>query len=183
MAYHDDPRRAVDHHRPLAGEAREGGTNRGRGSGADVVGLISERTRQRAALERHLHRVVNRRVPRPALAERDGSIEGRDSDIGEAGRRQDARHPPPVAEREWAGRFGIGRRGRRDDALDRAHRQAHPIVLRLDAPAPQPTSSTRSPIAGAAASIAAWPNTASMASSRAWLATQRSPLWPFQSAT
>ena len=37
--------------------------------------------------------------------------------------------------------------------------------------------------AGATASIAAWPNTATMASSRAWLATQRSPLWPFQSAT
>ena len=37
--------------------------------------------------------------------------------------------------------------------------------------------------AGAAASIAAWPNTASMASSRAWWATQRSPLWSFQSAT
>ena len=54
---------------------------------------------------------------------------------------------------------------------------------RLDAPAPQPTSSTRSPTAGAAASIAAWPNTASLASSRAWWATQRSPLWPFQSAT
>lgn len=32
----------------------------------------------------------------------------------------------PVAEQEWAGRFGIGRRSRRDDALDRAHRQAHP---------------------------------------------------------
>jgi integrase len=47
---------------------------------------------------------------------------------------------------------------------------------RLDAPAPQPTSSTRSPVAGAAASIAAWPNTATMASSPAWLASQRSPL-------
>src|SRR5947209_9405124 len=54
---------------------------------------------------------------------------------------------------------------------------------KLDAPAPQPTSSTRSPVMGAAASIAAWPNTASMASSRAWLATQCSPLRPFQSAT
>src|SRR5207302_8441283 len=42
---------------------------------------------------------------------------------------------PPVAERELAGRFGIGRRGRRDDALDRAHRQAHPIVLGRAAPA------------------------------------------------
>src|SRR6266702_7311084 len=63
IACHEDPRRAVDHHRPLAGEAREGGTNRGRGAGADVVGLISERTRQRAALERHLHRVGDRRVP------------------------------------------------------------------------------------------------------------------------
>ncbi|SAL88345.1 hypothetical protein AWB74_08518 [Caballeronia arvi] len=47
---------------------------------------------------------------------------------------------------------------------------------RLDAPAPQPTSSTRSPVMGAAASIAAWPNTNTIASSRAWLATQRSPL-------
>src|SRR5690349_6797098 len=54
---------------------------------------------------------------------------------------------------------------------------------RLDAPAPQPTSSTRSPVAGAAASIAAWPNTASLASSRAWWVTQRSPLWLFQSAS
>src|SRR5205814_3916951 len=102
----DDPSRAVDHHRPLAGATREGGTNRGRGAGADVIGLISERARQRADLERHLHRVVDRRVPRRALAKRDGSIEGRDSDIGEAGRRQDPTHPPPVAEREWTGRFG-----------------------------------------------------------------------------
>ncbi len=42
-----------------------------------------------------------------------------------------------------------------------------PARSRLDAPAPQPTSSTRSPVAGVAASIAAWPNTAIMASSRA----------------
>jgi len=56
------PRRAVDHHRPPAGAAREGGTNRGRGAGADVVGLISERARQRADLERHLHRVVDRNL-------------------------------------------------------------------------------------------------------------------------
>src|SRR5215471_8812089 len=87
IARRDDPRRAVDHHRPLAGAVREGGTNRGRGAGADVVGLISERARQRADLERQLHRVVDRRVPRPPLAEWDGSIEWRDSDIGEAGRR------------------------------------------------------------------------------------------------
>jgi hypothetical protein len=40
------------------------GTNRGRGAGADVVGLISERTRQRANLERHLHGVVDRSVPK-----------------------------------------------------------------------------------------------------------------------
>ena len=80
IARRDDPRRAVDHHRPLAGAAREGGTNRGRGTGADVVGLISEHARQRADLERHLHRVVDRRVPRSALAKQNGSIEGRDSD-------------------------------------------------------------------------------------------------------
>lgn len=36
-----------------------------------------------------------------------------------------------------------------------------------DAPAPQPTSNTRSPVTGAAVSIAAGPNTATMASSRA----------------
>jgi hypothetical protein len=59
IAFHDDPRRALDHHRPLAGETRENGTNRGRSAGTDVVGLISERTRQRADLERHPHRVID----------------------------------------------------------------------------------------------------------------------------
>src|SRR5581483_8466277 len=50
IARHDDPRRAADHHRPLAGAAREDGTNRGRGAGADVVGLISEHAPERADL-------------------------------------------------------------------------------------------------------------------------------------
>jgi len=66
--------------RPLAGAALEGGTNRGRGAGADVVGLISKHARQRADLQRHLHRGIDRRVPRRALAKRDGGIEGRDSE-------------------------------------------------------------------------------------------------------
>jgi len=34
IACHDDPRRAVDHHRPLAGEVGEDGTDRGRGADA-----------------------------------------------------------------------------------------------------------------------------------------------------
>jgi|SRR5579883_642440 len=41
IARRDNPRRAAHHHRPLAGAAREDGTNRGRGAAADVVGLIT----------------------------------------------------------------------------------------------------------------------------------------------
>ncbi len=38
----DDLSRAADHHRTITRATREGSTNRGRGAGADVVGLISE---------------------------------------------------------------------------------------------------------------------------------------------
>lgn len=85
-----------------------GGPSRCPGADADGVGLIGESARQRANLKRHLHRVVDCRVPRLPLSNRDRGIERHESDIGEAGNPQNARDPPLVPNENGPGASGPG---------------------------------------------------------------------------
>lgn len=105
---------------------------------------MCEQKRQRAALERHPHRVVDSRIPSLAFTERDGNIERRKIDIGKASGRQDTRHASSVTEREWSRCFRIRRCGQRDDAPDRAHWQLYPIVLGHATPADESDPPARS---------------------------------------